>query len=135
MQSKKIKRQPEAVRLLFVTWSGMPCVRENLVPSRNGKPHIVLHDVIKTAIQRALARERISQKGLGFYGLRRSFETIGGETGNQVAVDHVMGHAPLTSDMGAIYRQHVAESALRQVTDHVHDWLFGKAPTKPRRQK
>ena len=132
---KKIKRQPEAVRLLFVTRSGMPCVRENFVPSRNGKPHIVLHDVIKTAIQRALARERISQKGLGFYGLRRSFETIGGETGNQVAVDHVMGHAPLTSDMGAIYRQHVAESALRQVTDHVHDWLFGKAPAKPRRQK
>ena len=46
-----------------------------------------------------------------------------------------MGHAPLTSDMGAIYRQHVAESALRQVTDHVHDWLFGKAPAKPKRQK
>ena len=38
-----------------------------------------------------------------------------------------MGHAPLTKDMGAVYRQHVAESALRQVTDHVHTWLFGPA--------
>ena len=38
-----------------------------------------------------------------------------------------MGHVPATSDMGAVYRQHVAESALRQVTDHVHTWLFGTA--------
>jgi len=123
---KQIKRRPESQGLLFVTRGGMPCVRETFVPSRNGKPHVVPHDVIKTAIQRGLKRAGISQKGLGFYGLRRSFETIGSETGNQVAVDHIMGHVPASSDMGAVYRQHVAESALRQVTDHVHDWLFGK---------
>ena len=110
-------------------------MRETFVPSRNGKPHVVPHDVMKTAIQRGLKRAGISQKGLGFYGLRRSFETIGSETGNQVAVDHIMGHVPAASDMGAVYRQHVAESALRQVTDHVHDWLFGKAPAKSKRQK
>ena len=132
---KTIKRRPESQGLLFVTRGGMPCVRETFVPSRNGKPHVVPHDVIKTAIQRGLKRAGISQKGLGFYGLRRSFETIGSETGNQVAVDHIMGHVPASSDMGAVYRQHVAESALRQVTDHVHDWLFGKAPAKSKRQK
>jgi len=132
---KKIKRRPETQGLLFVTRGGMPCVRETFVPSRNGKPHVVPHDAIKTAIQRGLTRAGISQKGLGFYGLRRSFETIGGETGNQVAVDHIMGHSPAASDMGAVSRQHVAESALRQVTDHVHDWLFGKAPAKSKRQK
>ena len=132
---KKIKRRPESLGLLFVTRGGMPCVRETFVPSRNGKPHVVPHDVIKTAIQRGLKRAGISQKGLGFYGLRRSFETIGSETGNQVAVDHIMGHVPASSDMGAVYRQHVAESALRQVTEHVHDWLFGKAPAKSKRQK
>ena len=82
-----------------------------------------------------MARKSIALPGLGFYGLRRSFETIGSETGNQVAVDHIMGHVPASSDMGAVYRQHVAESALRQVTDHVHDWLFGKAPIEPRLQK
>ena len=132
---KTIKRRPESQGLLFVTRGGMPCVRETFVPSRNGKPHVVPHDVIKTAIQRGLKRAGISQKGLGFYGLRRSFETIGSETGNQVAVDHIMGHVPASSDMGAVYRQHVAESALRQVTEHVHDWLFGKAPAKSKRQK
>jgi hypothetical protein len=62
---------------------------------------------------------------LGFYGLRRSLETIGGETGHQVAVDHIMGHAPASSDMGAVYRQHVAETLLRSVTDYVRTWLFG----------
>ena len=69
----------------------------------------------------------IDMPGVAFYGLRKSCETFGAETGEQVAVDHIMGHAPLTKDMGAVYRQHVAESALRQVTDHVHSWLFGPA--------
>jgi hypothetical protein len=82
---------------------------------------------VADAIQKAMKKAGVNLKGLGFYGLRRSFETIGAETGNQVAVDHIMGHVPATADMGAVYRQHVAESALRQVTDHVHTWLFSAA--------
>ena len=131
----RVKRDSSADGLLFVTRAGLPFVREEYSPTKKGKPSVVLHDAIKTAIQRQTKKAGISLKGLGFYGLRRSFETIGSETGNQVAVDHVMGHAPRAADMGAVYRQHVAESALRQVTDHVHDWLFGKAPIEPRLQK
>ena len=111
--------------LLFVTRMGLPYTREEYHASRNGKPHVVLHDAVADAIQKAMKKAGVTLKGLGFYGLRRSFETIGAETGNQVAVDHIMGHVPATSDMGAVYRQHVAESALRQVTDHVRAWLFG----------
>lgn len=96
------------------------------MPTRGGQPQVVLHDAMKKAMQKS----SVAQKGLGFHGLRRSFETIGAETGDQVAVDHIMGHAPLTKDMGAVYRPHVAESALRQVTDHVHTWLFGPARGK-----
>jgi hypothetical protein len=45
-------------------------------------------------------------------------------------VDHIMGHAPASGDMGAVYRQHVAESALRSVTDYVRCWLFGSESSK-----
>ena len=96
---------------------------------------MVEHDAIATTLKRIMDRKGIEIRGLGFYGLRRSFETIGAETGNQVAVDHIMGHVPHTSDMGAVYRQHVAESALRQVTDHVRQWLFGRSQPKRKVQK
>jgi integrase len=121
----KRQRVPAAKGLLFVTRLGLPYTREEFHASRNGRPHVVLHDAVADATQKAMKKAGVEQRGLGFYGLRRSFETIGAETGNQVAVDHIMGHVPASSDMGAVYRQHVAEIALRQVTDHVRTWLFG----------
>jgi integrase len=127
MGAAKRPRDESAKGLLFATRNGMPYTREVFHADKGGKPQITLHDAISDAMKKAMQKSSVAQKGLGFYGLRRSFETIGAETGNQVAVDHIMGHAPLTKDMGANYRQHVAESALRQVTDHVHSWLFGPA--------
>jgi integrase len=58
-----------------------------------------------------------------FYALRHTFETIGGEAKDQVAVDHIMGHA--RDDMASAYRERVSDSRLRAVADHVHAWLFG----------
>lgn len=121
----RVKPKPEAEGLLFVTRRGHPFVRSAAKVSPDGRPHVVEHDAIATTLKRIMDRKGIAMRGLGFYGLRRSFETIGAETGNQVAVDHIMGHVPHASDMGAVYRQHVAEAALRQVTDHVREWLFG----------
>lgn len=117
--------RPGVAGLLFVTRKGYPFVRSEPKVSARGQPYVVEHDAIATTLKRVMERAEIAIPGLGFYGLRRSCETIGAETGNQVAVDHIMGHVPATSDMGAVYRQHVAESALRQVTDHVRAWLFG----------
>jgi integrase len=119
------KLYPEAEGLLFVTRKGRRFVRTTPKVSADGRPYVIEHDAIATTLKRIMDREGISVRGLGFYGLRRSFETIGGETGNQVAVNHIMGHAPSATDMSAVYRQHVAERALRQVTDHVRRWLFG----------
>ncbi len=62
------------------------------------------------------------RKGLGFYSLRHSFETIGGESRDQVAVDSVMGHK--TPGMGTNYRHSISDERLRAVVDVVHDWLF-----------
>ncbi len=64
------------------------------------------------------------RRGIGFYVLRHTHETIGGETRDQVAVDAVMGHAPATSDMSARYRERISDERLRAVSDHVRAWLF-----------
>jgi integrase len=63
-----------------------------------------------------------------FYSLRRTFETVGAETGQQVAVDHIMGHIPPPNDMASVYRQRVADKVLLAVTNHVRKWLIGSDP-------
>jgi integrase len=64
----------------------------------------------------------VEKPGVGFYGLRHTFETIGGEAKDQVAVDHIMGHA--RDDMASVYRERISDERLRAVTDHVRDWLI-----------
>jgi integrase len=68
--------------------------------------------------------------GLNFYALRHTFETIGGEARDQVAVYHVMGHA--REDMASVYRERVGDDRLKAVADHVHAWLY---PTPAKRGK
>jgi integrase len=60
-----------------------------------------------------------------FYALRRTFETIGGASRDQVAVDYIMGHAD--DSMAASYREHIGDDRLRAVADHVRGWLFPPA--------
>lgn len=62
--------------------------------------------------------------GNGFYSLRRSFETVAGGSRDQIAVDHIMGHAPQSSDMSAVYRQRIEDERLQAVVKHVRAWLF-----------
>ena len=57
-----------------------------------------------TAQFRKLLKEvGIYRRGLGFYGLRHSFETVAGESIDQIAVDHIMGHT--RADMASHYRE------------------------------
>jgi integrase len=68
--------------------------------------------------------------GLNFYALRHTFATIGGEAKDQVAVDHIMGHAPAGNDMAAVYRERISDERLIAVTEHVRKWLFGETESK-----
>ena len=58
----------------------------------------------------------------GFYSLRHGFETVGGESRDQVAVNSLMGH--VDSSMAATYRHGVSDERLRAVVDVVRDWLW-----------
>ena len=125
--------KPEFSELAFLTRLGQPWVRYELVPDpenpkqRKGKAD----DAIAKATAKLLTTTNFRRVGLGFYALRHVFETIGGETADQVAVNFIMGHAPRSDDMSAKYRERISDERLRKVTAFVHDWLFarpGKAP-------
>lgn len=66
-------------------------------------------------------------EGRTFYDLRRTFQTIGEGAHDLVAVRSIMGHAPASGDMSAVYRQRVEDPRLLAVTDYVRSWLFGES--------
>jgi hypothetical protein len=63
------------------------------------------------------------RKGVGFLGFRHAFATIAGDTGDQIAVDTVMGHVPAADDMRAVYRRSVSDERIKAVCEAVRDWL------------
>jgi len=65
----------------------------------------------------------LKRPGVNFYALRHTFETIGGESRDQVAVNAIMGH--VDNSMAGVYRERISDERLRAVTDCVHTWLYG----------
>jgi len=73
----------------------------------------------------------LHRPGLGFYALRHGFETIAGDSRDQVAVDAIVGHAPESNDMSAVYRERISDERLKAVVNHVHAWLWPEVAEKP----
>jgi len=71
-----------------------------------------------------LKRIGLHRPGLGFYALRHTFRAIGGESLDQVAVDHIMGHTRHAT--AGISGEGISDERLRAVADHVRTWLFGE---------
>ncbi|MEZ6063682.1 MAG: tyrosine-type recombinase/integrase [Planctomycetaceae bacterium] len=78
-------------------------------------------DGISGAFSKMLERWGVKRPGLGFYSLRRTFETVAAETGDQITVDHIMGH--IDQSMAGVYRQRIADAQLLRVSEHVRLWF------------
>jgi integrase len=122
------QRSEKTRGLLFVTRNDFPLVRQVTKPDGRGGEKLIEHDVLTTAFRRTLSKIGITIKGLGFYGLRHTFSTIGSETGLIVAVSHIMGHAPSGGDMSAVYRHGISGRLLLQVTEHVRERVLLGTP-------
>jgi len=81
-------------------------------------------------IARVLKWAKIERQGLSFYAARRAFQTVAEGIHDLAAVQSIMGYAPASSDMSAVYRKKVDDVRLQAVTDHVHQWLFPENKTK-----
>ena len=118
--------------LVFLTRLGQPWVRYGLAETKDvdGKVKITgqADDAIAKATGKLLKDLGIKRPGLSFYTLRHTFETIGGGTADQVAVNAIMGH--VDESMAAEYRQFIDDSRLKAVTNHVHKWQFGISKAK-----
>ena len=49
---------------------------------------------------------------------------------DQAAVDRIMGHAPHSNDMSAVYRERMTDKRLFRVANHVRKWLFRRKSSR-----
>jgi integrase len=90
---------------------------------------------IKTGVTQAVGKgitrvlKALKIKGCkNFYALRHTFETVAGESRDQAAVDHVMGH--VRNDVASAYRELISDERLAAVAATVREWLYGKPGAK-----
>ena len=107
--------------LVFLTSQGNRWVRT--APSGKNPGRWVTRNTLSGRFGKLLRRLGINgQKRLGFYTLRHVFETVAGESRDQVAVNAIMGHVDNT--MAAHYRERISDERLQHVVDYVHQWLY-----------
>jgi integrase len=104
--------------LVFITKRGLAWDK-----SDTGKNHA---NPLSFELKKVLKKLDLYRPGLGYYALRHTFRTVADEARDQVAVDHVMGHA--RDDMASVYRERIADDRLEAVAAYVRAWLFGKQP-------
>lgn len=120
-------QKPEDDRLVFITKYGHPWPKET-TDNPVTKEFRKLIDSVDTAqakkakTQRIKSPDKIYRPGIGFYALRKTFATIAGESTDQVAVNHIMGHAD--NSMAGIYRERISDKRLHNVVTVVRRWLF-----------
>ncbi|REJ82666.1 MAG: hypothetical protein DWQ29_12830 [Planctomycetota bacterium] len=109
--------------LCFLTKQGNPWVRVQQKADDSGK--LVPIDALSQRFANLLGKLKINgRRGLGFYTLRHVFETIAGESRDQVAVNAIMGH--VDTSMAAVYRERISDERLQAVVEVVRQWLFDK---------
>jgi integrase len=118
-QRPKPKHEADA-DLCFLTQTGIRWVRINDHEDPGERNSI---DAIGERFAKLLKKLDINgRKGLNFYALRHTFETIGGESKDQVAVNAIMGH--VDSSMAGVYRERISDERLRAVVETVRGWLW-----------
>lgn len=120
---------PADTGLCFVTQQGNRFVRVQESKRTEGK-HVTINAVARR-FDPILDQLGINgRKGLGFYTLRHTFETVAGESRGQVAVDALMGH--VDGSMAGAYRERISDDRLRAVIDQVRRCLAAKEVTHNR---
>jgi integrase len=121
--------------LVFLTVQGRPWVRiqAKRKPAQSSEvdsPELTGHSIVSLDALSQRFRKLLDLLGINsrknFYTLRHNFETIAGESKDQVAVDCIMGH--VDPSMAAQYRENVSDARLLAVVNVVRAWVFPNAP-------
>ncbi len=103
--------------LVFLTGHGLRWVMISESEKRTWK------DSVARCFGDILRQLNLKRLGLNFYALRHTFETIGGESKDQVAVNAIMGH--VDNSMAGVYRERISDERLQAVVETVREWLWG----------
>jgi integrase len=122
LKQRPTPREKKDAGLVFVTKRGLRWAKDT-----SDNP-------VSKEFSKLLKELKLDRPGLNFYALRHTFETIGGESLDQVAVDAIMGHAPAGNDMASAYRERITDERLASVTRFVRKWLFS-SPRRPKHGK
>jgi integrase len=115
LASRKDPDDPDAAQLLFITK-----YRKSWAKDTSANP-------ISAEMGKLLKALSIDGHR-NFYALRHAFRTIADEAKDRPATDHIMGHTPAASDVGAThYLERIADHRLRAVAEHVRSWLLPEA--------
>lgn len=124
LENRRKPKKREFANLVFLTQTGRPWVRLEKKRGSDGWEDAAWSDAVGTMTRDLLHKLALQRRGRGFYALRHVFETIGGESLDQVAVNFGMGHSD--QSMAGVYRERISDDRLRRVTDHVRGWLYGR---------
>ena len=122
--SGRPKRDEASAGLVFLNSYGRPWSQDGTLDAETLKASAPLNSIAR-GFRKLLDATGLHRKGIGFYTLRHVFRTVADGCGDQVAVNHVMGH--VDPSMGAAYRERIGDDRLRHVADHVHAWLYPPA--------
>jgi integrase len=101
--------------LVFYTVRGYPWVR-TIQSFKDGKEKFTKEDAVSKQFSKLLKKAGIkTEKGVGFYTLRRTAATLAARSGDPFAVQRLLGHADLK--MASIYVQDVSEQTDRVINN------------------
>ncbi|PAY16653.1 hypothetical protein CKO51_25420 [Rhodopirellula sp. SM50] len=84
-------------------------------------------DPISVAFRKLTEKVGCRREGIGFYSLRHTFETIAGNSRDQIAVNYVMGHSD--ESMAQVYREGIDPKRIIAACSFVRRWfLRGRWP-------
>jgi integrase len=140
---RKAKLWPETIEALREAIAKRPTPKDDqfaglVFVTKYGKPFVRLSDkgvnmdALAAQFAKVLGSLGLNGNRRAFYSLRRQFATVAGNSRDQIATDHVMGHSPASDDMSAVYRQSIADDRLTAVSEFVRAWLFPKPVKKPK---
>jgi integrase len=124
---RRAKLWPETVEAIRVVLAKRPALKSGsadlVFVTKYGGPWTTDgSNALSQRFRKLLDAEKLYRPGISFYTLRHVFQTIAGESKDQVAVGHVMGH--VDASMAATYRERISNERIETVCGQVRTWLL-----------
>jgi integrase len=111
-----LKDVPKQGELVFYTVRGNSWVRTIHSKDKSGNEKFTKDDAVSKAFSKLLKKVAIkTEKGVGFYTLRRTAATLAARSGDPFSVQRLLGHADLK--MASVYVQDVSEQTDRVINN------------------